>query len=104
MIKLIASELLFDKTINVYVRSYPTGIQDRVVYINPELVESVVVKEVEFYTEHYNYYKNWLGKNCVHCEVTELMNIKFYELTMASGVKYLTRYKLDYIKGLGELR
>lgn len=103
MIKLIVSELLFDKSINVYVSIYPTGVQHKEVYINPDLVESVVIKEIGFYSDYPHYNKNWLGQNVVYYKATEHLRSNFYELTMSSGLKYLTMDKLDFIEGFGEL-
>ena len=103
MIKLIVSELEFDKVINVYVSIYPTGVQHKEVYINPDLVESVVIKEIGFYCDYPYYHKNWLGNNVVYYKATERLRSNFYELTMSSGVKYLTMEKLDFIEGFGEV-
>lgn len=104
MIKLNISELEFDESCNSsFINRYPTGVQHKDIYINPDLIESVVLKKIGFYVDKIHYRKNWLGNNVAYYEPTEFIRSDFYELTMSSGVKYLTMEKLDFIKGFGEI-
>ncbi len=105
MIKLNISELEFYESCNSsFINSYPIGVQHKDIYINPDLIESVVLKKIGFYVDKIHYRKNWLGNNVTYYEPTEYLRGDFYELTMSSGEKFLTMDKLDFIGEFGELR
>lgn len=95
MIKLIISELMF----NDYPRR-ASVIEHKDVFINTKLIESVRAVEHVIFTFKGEYACTTLGYIAIP---ESSSNVSFYELTMSSGVKYLTMEKLDFIEGFGEI-
>lgn len=95
MIKLITSELLFNDC-----PRRASGIEHKEVFINNGLIESVRFVRHAIYTFSGEYVHTPIGYHAIPEKWEE---VTFYELTMASGEKFLTMDKLDFIGEFGEL-